>query len=106
MVGDCELQIPREQDSDKVLYALFADAATESTGAPAPFDGRTLAISDDHVPFLEAGVPAVDLIDFDYGPGPTPGAYWHTPDDTVNNVCAESLNAVGEAALVAIPRIR
>jgi glutaminyl-peptide cyclotransferase len=106
MVGDCELQIPREQNSDKGIYALFADAATEGSGAPAPFDGRTLAISDDHVPFLEAGVPAVDLIDFDYGPGPTPGAYWHTPDDTVDNVCAESLNAVGEAALLAIPRIR
>ena len=106
MVGDCELQIPREQDSDKGLYALFADAATEATGAPAPFDGRAVAISDDHVPFLEAGVPAVDLIDFDYGPGPTPGAYWHTPNDTVDNVCAQSLNAVGEAALVAIPRIR
>ena len=51
-------------------------------------------------------MPAVDLIDFDYGPGPTPGAYWHTPDDTVDHVCAESLNAVGEAALLAIPRIR
>ena len=106
MVGDCDLRIPLEQNSDPALYRLFAEAATEAGGDPAPFEGRTFAISDDHVPFLEAGVPAVDLIDFDFGPGPSPGAYWHTPEDTLDKVCAESLDAVGEAALGAIPRIR
>ena len=106
LVGDCDLRIPLEENSDPALYGLFAEAATGADGDPAPFEGRSFAVGDDHVPFLEAGVPAVDLIDFDFGPGPTPGAYWHTPEDTLDKVCAESLDAVGEAALGAIPRIR
>jgi glutaminyl-peptide cyclotransferase len=44
---------------------------------------------DDHTPFLEAGIPAVDIIDFDY-------PYWHTVEDTPDKVSAASLQAVGE----------
>jgi glutaminyl-peptide cyclotransferase len=108
LVGDCDLQIPREAFSDPGLYALFADAAAEinGSGATAPFDGETGGILDDHIPFTEAGIPAVDLIDFTYGPGGSPGAYWHTTEDTLDKVCPESLDVVGEAALLAIPRIR
>ena len=106
MIGDCDLQIPLEQNSDPALYRLFADAATKRTGDPAPFVGRTFRVGDDHTPFLKAGIPALDLIDFEYGPGPPPGAYWHTTADTVDKTCAASLDAVGEAALVAIPQIR
>jgi Zn-dependent M28 family amino/carboxypeptidase len=105
LVGDCELEIPLEANSDPRLYGLFAAAAEERSGSPAPFEGQSGAVGDDHVPFLEAGIPAVDLIDFSYGPGPPPGAYWHTPEDTLDKVCAESLDAVGEAALEAIPEI-
>lgn len=108
LVGDCELEIPREAQSDAVLYELFAAAAAgeASSGSPAPFEGSTGPIGDDHIPFRDAGVPALDVIDFDYGPGPPPGAYWHTDDDTLDKVCPESLDAVGEAALTAIPQIR
>jgi glutaminyl-peptide cyclotransferase len=102
MVGDCELRIPREATSDRRLYGLFARAA----GAGSPFRGRTGGILDDHTPFERAGVPAVDLIDFDYGPGPSPGAYWHTTKDNLRHVCASSLEAVGAPALTAIPKIR
>src|SRR5436309_4796221 len=78
MVGDCDLRIPLEASSDAALYERFADAAAAADpgGSPLPFDGTTGPIEDDHTPFLEAGVPAVDLIDFDYGPGLTPGAWW------------------------------
>lgn len=100
LVGDCDLQVPREASSDPVLYEAFAEAA-----GGAPFEGQTGPISDDHLPFLQAGVPAVDLIDFSYGPGGTPGAWWHTERDTLDKVCAESLDAVGEAALEAIPEL-
>lgn len=100
LVGDCNLSIPRERNSDPGLYALFADAD------PGLFAGETDAVLDDHIPFRDAGVPAVDLIDFEFGPGPPPGAFWHTPEDTIDKVCPESLDAVGEAALEAIPRIR
>ena len=44
-------------------------------------------------------MPAVDLIDFVYGTGPTPGEYWHTTEDTLDKVCPESLDAVGEPAV-------
>ena len=106
MVGDCELEIPRETSSDPDLYGAFADAASELTGGPAPFEGTFGGVVDDHTAFIAAGIPAVDLIDFQFGPGPPPGEWWHTPRDTLDTVCSESLNAVGEAALRAIPRIR
>jgi Zn-dependent M28 family amino/carboxypeptidase len=107
MVGDCDLQLSREATSDRTLYGAFADAAGERFGTAAPFDGGTGGgVLDDHTPFLQAGVPALDLIDFTYGPGPPPGAWWHTAEDTVDKVCADSLDVVGEAAVVAIPRIR
>jgi hypothetical protein len=106
LVGDCELQLPYEQNSDRDLYALFAVSAAELYGDPGPFRFNTFAVGDDHVPFLDAGIPAVDLIDFTYGPGAPPGEYWHTRADTIDKVCPASLEQVGEAALRAIPKIR
>ena len=47
---------------------------------------------DDHIPFIHAGIRAVDVIDFDY-------PYWHTTSDTVDKVSAESLKAVGDTIL-------
>jgi len=101
LVGDCDLAIPREGNSDAGLYAEFAAAAGEG----GPFAGTTTPILDDHIPFLEEGIPAVDLIDLEFGPGPAPGDYWHTDEDTLDKVCAESLDAVGEAAVEALPGI-
>ena len=93
MVGDCELEIPREQFSDPRLYARLRGPV---------FEGETGPVNDDHLPFEAAGVPAVDIIDFTYGPGPTPGAWWHTPEDTVDKVCGSSLRTVGNAVLLAV----
>jgi glutaminyl-peptide cyclotransferase len=105
MVGDCDLQIPLEEFSDPDLYGAFADAASDVSGdgSPEPFTGSADGVLDDHIPFRGAGVAALDLIDFDYGPGPTPGAWWHTRRDTVAHVCADSLDAVGDASLRALP---
>jgi glutaminyl-peptide cyclotransferase len=100
LVGDCDLQIPRESGSDPELYEQIATQAGEGS----PFAGETGAILDDHVPFAEVGVDAVDLIDFTYGPGGTPGEWWHTTEDTLDKVCPESLDAVGEAVLSVLPR--
>jgi glutaminyl-peptide cyclotransferase len=99
MVGDCDLGVPREANSDPGLYRLFAEAD------PRVFNGETTPILDDHLPFRQAGIPALDVIDFRYGPGSPPGEYWHTPRDTIDKVCPESLDAVGEAALEVIPQI-
>lgn len=49
-------------------------------------------ILDDHVPFLDAGIPAVDIIDFDY-------PYWHTVEDTADKVSPESLEIIGSTLL-------
>jgi glutaminyl-peptide cyclotransferase len=106
MVGDCDLQVPREANSDPALYGEFAEAAEDQAGSATPFEGEAAGVIDDHTPFLEAGVPAVDLIDFNYGPGPSPGAWWHTREDNLAHVCAESLGAVGVPALAALPEIR
>lgn len=100
MVGDCDLRVPLEPNSDPSLFERFAQLD------PEVFSGRTSPIGDDHVPFVERGVPAVDLIDFEFGPGPSPGEFWHTTEDTLDKVCPESLDAVGEAALRALPDIR
>lgn len=105
MVGDCDLALPREGNSDPALHRELAAASEELTGDPGPFAGTRPPVLDDHVPFAEAGVPALDLVDFDYGPGPAPGAWWHTRADRLSRVCADSLEAVGEAMLRALPRI-
>jgi glutaminyl-peptide cyclotransferase len=93
MVGDCDLRIPREGNSSPGLYARLQGP---------PFGGSTDGLSDDHIPFREAGVPAVDVIDFDYGPGPRPGAWWHTPQDTLDKVCPSSLEKAGTAVVRAL----
>ena len=100
LVGDCDLQLPREALSDADLYDYIA---IQAGAGDSPFGGITGPIGDDHVPFVEAGVAAVNLIDFTYGPGPSPGAYWHTSEDTLDKVCAENLAAVGEPVLEILP---
>jgi hypothetical protein len=107
MVADCDLRVPREANSAPALYERFAEAArrARATGSSAPFTGQSPGVLDDHAPFVQAGVPAVDLIDFDYGPGPPPGAWWHTRQDNLSHVCARSLGAVGRPALTALPAI-
>ena len=63
MVGDCDLEVPYEAELRPGALRPLREADPET------FAGETPPIDDDHVPFLERGVPAVDLIDFDYGPG-------------------------------------
>lgn len=107
LVADCDLRIPLERFSDRELYARFARAARRASGSSnsAPFTGASAGVLDDHIPFLRAGVPALDLIDFDYGPGPSPGAYWHTAQDNLDHVCPASLDQVGEASILALRAI-
>ena len=92
MVGDCRLRIPREALSDPGLYGRLRGPA---------FGGEAPDVLDDHVPFREAGIPAVDVIDFTYGPGGSPGAWWHTPQDDLRHVCAGSLGQAGRAVAAA-----
>jgi Zn-dependent M28 family amino/carboxypeptidase len=89
MVGDRDLHIPMEANSDPQLRASIWETAARLGHRDVflPQVGKT--ILDDHVPFLEAGIPAVDVIDIDY-------EYWHTTGDTPDKVSAESLQIVGD----------
>lgn len=89
MVGDSDLRIPMEGHSDSDLrLSIWATAARLGhDDVFVPELGS--AILDDHVPFLEAGIPAVDIIDMDY-------PYWHTTADTTDKLSSESLQIVGD----------
>lgn len=89
-VGDRDLLLPREAGSDPRLWARLRAAARRAGVARAFPAGTRGEILDDHTPFAEAGIPAIDLIDFDY-------PHFHRPSDTLDKVSAESLDAAGEA---------
>ena len=59
-------------------------------------------MEDDHLPFIRAGIPAVDIIDYDFGPG---NRYWHTPKDTMDKLSARSLQVVGNVVLETVRRL-
>lgn len=96
MVGDRQLNIRRETRSTRWMTDVIW-ASARRRGAAA-FVDEELAVEDDHRPFLDAGVPAVNIIDLDY-------AAWHTADDTLDRVSARSLQIVGEVFLDALPQI-
>jgi Zn-dependent M28 family amino/carboxypeptidase len=92
MVGDANLQLPREGNSDEAVASEIWAAAAELGYADIFRDEIKYHMLDDHIPFIERGIPAVDIIDFDY-------PYWHTSEDTLDKVSAESLQVVGDALL-------
>jgi Zn-dependent M28 family amino/carboxypeptidase len=92
MIGDADLNIYREGNSDVRLTDEIWNTARD-IGYPHIFiDEYRHSMLDDHTPFLEAGLPAIDIIDFDY-------PYWHTIEDTPDKVSPESLKAVGDTLL-------
>jgi len=97
MIGDKELLIRRDALSTPWLVDIVWNAAAR-IGHRAVFSNEETSIDDDHVPFLGAGVPAVDIIDLDY-------PAWHTAADTLDNVSARSLQIVGDVVLAALPDI-
>ena len=105
MVGDKDLTIPREETSSAMLVNAIRDTAHE-LGYKKEFPGRSFTIGDDdHMPFLRVGIPAVDIIDFEYGKGDEDNSYWHTAEDTLDKISAKSLKIVGEVVLLSLPRI-
>lgn len=104
MIGDRDLGIRREAASTPWLTELLWRTARR-LGRGAHFLDAVHAVDDDHRPFLEAGVPAALLIDFDYGGRPGENAFWHTPEDTLDKVSARSLAVVGEVVLEALPAL-
>lgn len=92
MIGDKDLNVYREKSSE--FYAPLLDNKVWSAAAALGYtqqfpNAPKWQISDDHDSFNAAGIPAIDLIDFDY-------AYWHTLGDTPDKCSAQSLKVVGD----------
>lgn len=99
MVGDADPRFPIEgysaEYAPQVAQRVWGIAARLGYGRVFPREIGA-PVQDDHVPLNEVGLPTIDIIDFDYGPG---NGYWHTPDDTPDQVRAATLDMVGEVLL-------
>lgn len=93
MVGDRDLGIwPEKQSAERAANLVqIVNAAARATGAHGFHDDPRYALTDDHIPLLDAGIPAVDIIDFDY-------PAWHTHRDLPDQVSAQSLAEVSRVA--------
>ena len=97
MIGDRDLDLRREAHSAGWLTDIVWETAAR-LGHGRHFLRESLPVEDDHVPFLRLGVPATLLIDFNFPP-------WHTVEDTLDKVSAQSLAVVGEVLLEALPSV-
>ncbi len=89
MIGDANLNIPIEQNSNPALIEEIWQVAKNLGYENIFLNQPGYSMIDDHTPFLEAGIPAIDIIDFDY-------PYWHTSQDTPDKVSAASLEIIGK----------
>jgi len=97
MIGDRDLGIRRDSNSTPWLTDIVWSAAARLK-LTNHFLPASTTVEDDHLPFLAAGVPSVDIIDLDY-------PAWHTQQDTLEAVSAGSLQVVGDVLLAALPQI-
>jgi len=88
MVGDSDLQLFYERNSDPALSSSLWGIADELGYSDAFIPEPRHAMIDDHLPFARLGIPVALIIDFDY-------PYWHTVEDTFDKVSAHSLQRVG-----------
>ena len=89
MIGDADLNIYLEKNSNVAIRTEIWSMAASLGYGDVFINEEKFSMLDDHTPFLEKNIPAVDIIDFDY-------PYWHTTQDTPDKVSAESLHAVGD----------
>jgi glutaminyl-peptide cyclotransferase len=97
MIGDKNLNIRRDSNSTPWLVDIIWGTAAR-LGHTSEFPNDLTTVEDDHIPFVRAGVPVVDVIDLD---NPT----WHTAQDNLDNVSAKSLQVVGDVIVAAFPEI-
>lgn len=92
MIGDRDLNIFFDESSDQSLSKTIWDIAEKDGFAKIFISQNKYSMLDDHTPFLEQGIAAVDIIDFDY-------PYYHTTSDTIDKVSPQSLKTVGQTLL-------
>ena len=98
MIGDKDLDIQRETNSTPWLVDLVGQAA-KKFGYEKYFFQQDMAVEDDHLPFVQRGVPCIDVIDLDYGPN---NSYHHTAQDTMDKISAHSLTIDGDVFMETI----
>ena len=101
MIGDKNLILERDRSSTTWLMDLVWDSA-EELGYSKHLAVAPKTIIDDHIPFLKAGIPAVNLIDYEFGKN---NLYWHTPQDTIDKISVKSLLLVGKIVIRTIEKI-
>ncbi len=104
LIGDTDLTILKESNSYGAYRDLFWVSA-QRLGYGDQFLPDFATVADDHLPFVRAGVRAVNLIDFMYGDRRVPGKYWHTPADTMDKISPKSLQITGDVVLATLPEI-
>jgi Zn-dependent M28 family amino/carboxypeptidase len=97
MVGDRDLDIRPDSNSARWLNTIVWNSAARR-GYSSTFVPEGFTVEDDHLPFVEAGVASIDIIDLDY-------PQWHTAQDDLDHVSARSLQIVGDVVLDALPQI-
>ena len=97
MVGDRDLDVRADSNSARWLNSIVWSSAAR-LGYTSAFLPEDFTVEDDHLPFVQAGVPSVDIIDLDY-------PQWHTAQDDLDHVSARSLQIVGDVVLDALPQI-
>jgi glutaminyl-peptide cyclotransferase len=97
-VGDKDLSIPRESYSRRRLWSRLRAAANRAGTSETFPEGTAGGVLDDHIPFLQRGVPAIDLIDFDFD-------CWHRACDDLSAVSEDSLDTVGETMMELLPTL-
>lgn len=105
MIGEEDISFVDDANSDASLRLLFKETSREVFGVN--FFKQPNAIQDDHIPFRDAGVPAIDLIDFEFGLGVGTGRYghWHTPGDSVDKLHRRGFDVTGTLVLKALPKV-
>jgi glutaminyl-peptide cyclotransferase len=99
MMGDKNLRLIYDSNSAASVRKLIWDVA-DSLGYSIAFPRSPSAIDDDHIPFVKAGVRAVDLIDFD-----SQSTFWHTPKDTMDKLDPHSFEVIGDVVLKTISEL-
>jgi glutaminyl-peptide cyclotransferase len=102
MIGDKDLGIFYETNSTPRLMDLVWNTATR-IGLKSMLSQMRGPVSDDHIPFLDAGIHCVDIIDLSYGPQ---NSYWHTPQDSLDKISAQSMGNVGKLILAMLPELQ
>lgn len=101
LIGDRDLRIENDLSSTPWLMDLVRQTARE-LGYSRHLGATPKGIVDDHIPFIRAGVPAVDLIDYEFGFN---NSFWHTPNDTLDKVSPQSLKVVGDIVVRVIEKL-